>query len=293
MQEAVRPPEVNTAECNGCGICVKECPVFVLAMKEKKAIVENGDWCIECGHCGAVCPKNAVIQQKAVIVPELKAGKEPAISPEVCMQLLRERRSVRIYQDKAIPRDEIDKIIDAGRYAPTGGNSQRVHYIVLTSPDEIAKLNKMIMDVNGKFFKNLQNKVFASMMSLVLGKNKVEEMQIYAPKILHSLKVIAQGGDPMFHSAPAILIVHAESWDGSPAFNCAAALYHCSLLAHTMGIGVCFNGWVENTVNINRKMKKWLGIPGDHKCFGCMTMGYQNVEYKRLIERKKPDVQWR
>ncbi len=64
--------------------------------------------------------------------------------------------------------------------------------------------------------------------------------------------------DPLLHYAQALLLVHAEDWDGSPAFNCAVAMYHCSLMAHTLGVGVCLNGWVENSVNNNRKLKNRL-----------------------------------
>ena len=109
------------------------------------------------------------------------------------------------------------------------------------------------------------------MMKLFLGKEKLNELLLYSPVILHTEKMIKQGNDPMFNNAPALLIAHAEKWDGSPAFNCAVALYHCSLMAHTMGIGVCFNGWIENSVNMNKKLKKLVGIPAENKCFGAMT----------------------
>jgi len=95
MRRTPTPPEINSTECTGCGICVKACPVFTLAMQEEKAVVERGDWCIECGHCGAVCPVDAVVQKKAAVAHDLTVGEKPAVSPEILMQLLRERRSVR------------------------------------------------------------------------------------------------------------------------------------------------------------------------------------------------------
>ena len=292
MRPTAVPPEVNVKKCTGCKSCVKACPVFVLELKDKKAFVAHGDFCIECGHCGAVCPEGAVVQKKTVVAQGLKAGKKPAVSPEVVMQLLRERRSVRVYKDKPVPKDIIEKIINAGRYAPTGSNSQRVHYIVITSPEKIKELSGRVMEYNAKFFKNLGSKPFAAMMSVFLGSEKLAELLLYRPVIMHAKEVIDKGGDPMLHNAPVILLAHAEKWDGSPAINCAVALDHCNLMAHTLGIGACYNGWVENTVNISGKLKKWLGIPTDHKCFGALTMGYQNIEYKHLIERNSPDVRW-
>jgi len=154
-------------------------------------------------------------------------------------------------------------------------------------------LGKEIMDFNASFFKQLQKKPFALFLSIFMGRKKIRELLNYGPAILHAQKRIEEGEDPLLHNAQALLLVHAEHWDGSPAFNCAAATYHCSLMAHTLGVGVCFNGWVENSVNNNRKLKNRLGIPKDHKCYGAMTMGYQDIKYRRLIERNRPDVRWR
>ena len=292
MRPTAVPPVVDVKKCTGCKLCVKACPVFVLELKDKKALVSHGDFCIECGHCGAVCPEGAVVQKKTVVAQGLKAGKKYAVSPDVMMQILRERRSVRVYKDKPVPKDIIEKIINAGRYAPTGTNSQRVHYTVITSPEMISELSRRVMEFNAKFFKNLQNRAFVAMMSLFIGRKKIEEFLMYRPVIMHAKEVVDKGGDPMLHNAPVVLIAHAEKWDGSPAINCAVALVYCNLMAHTLGIGACYNGWVENTANISGKLKKWLGIPKDHKCFGVLTMGYQNIEYKRLVERNEPDVKW-
>ncbi len=293
MRRTSTPPEINNTECNGCGICVKACPVFTLGMKDGLAVIEHGDWCIECGHCGAVCPVNAVIQKKTAVAQNLTVGKEPAVSPEVLMQLLRERRSVRSYRQEPIARDVLEQIINAGRYAPTGSNSQRVHYVVMTSAEEISELGKEITEFSAKLFKQLEKKPFELLMSMFMGRKKIQELLNYGPAILHSHERIQAGEDPLMHKAQALLLVHAEDWDGSPAFNCAAALYHSSLMAHTLGVGVCFNGWVENTANNNRKLKSRLGIPKDNKCYGAMTMGYQDIKYMRLVERQEPDVQWR
>ncbi len=293
MRESNTPPEINSNDCTGCEICVSACPVFTLAMSNDKAVIEHGEWCIECGHCAAVCPVDAIVQQKTVVAPDLSAGSKPAVTPEALMQLLRERRSVRQYKDDPLPGEVIEQIINAGRYAPTGINSQRVHYIVLTSPDKIAELSKTILDFNAKFFKQLEKKPFALLLSMFMGRRKIKELLTYAPSMIHAKKLNDQGEDPLLHYGKAVIITHAEAWDGSPAINCAIALYHCSLMAHTLGVGACFNSWVENTVNNNNKLKTWLGIPKENKCFGAMTMGYQNIKYQRLIERNMPDVEWR
>jgi len=102
----------------------------------------------------------------------------------------------------------------------------------------------------------------------------------------------SRGEDRLFYNAPAIMMVCADRWDETSAFSCAAALYSCSLMAHTIGVGCCFNGFVQNAANGSSKIKKWLDIPWHQKCYGAMTLGYQDVEYHRLVKRKPPNVTW-
>ena len=45
--------------CNGCGECVKICPVNAIAMEKEKAII-NPFMCIGCGACIPICPKEAI-----------------------------------------------------------------------------------------------------------------------------------------------------------------------------------------------------------------------------------------
>lgn len=61
------------------------------------------------------------------------------------------RRSIRRYEQKEIPRDALDKILEAGRQAPSAANKQPWHFIVLNDPEikkEFSKgmFNRFIKD---------------------------------------------------------------------------------------------------------------------------------------------------
>jgi nitroreductase len=208
------------------------------------------------------------------------------------MLLFRERRSVRSYRTKPVPKKLIARIIEAGRYAPTGSNSQNVHYVVLAASKEIDQLREMTIAFYAKIFAWVQNRFGAFLLSLFAGRRLVEYLRESIPKMKHAKELMEQGEDCLFYGAPAVVVVHAESWDTSSAFNCALALYNCSLMAHTLGVGCCFNGYLQNAVNNDRRIKKWLDIPRNHRCFGAMTLGYQNMRYHRLVERDPAIVMW-
>jgi nitroreductase len=53
---------------------------------------------------------------------------------------IRKRRSVRDYTGDPIPREDLEKIVDAGRWAPSGYNRQPWDFIVVTERATIDKL---------------------------------------------------------------------------------------------------------------------------------------------------------
>ena len=56
------------------------------------------------------------------------------------LEAIRKRRSVRRYTGDAIPRQDLEKIVDAGRLAATGGNKQPWDFIVVTDREMIDQL---------------------------------------------------------------------------------------------------------------------------------------------------------
>lgn len=68
------------------------------------------------------------------------------------LDLLKSRRSIRIYQDKPIPQDLLLQILEAGRWAPSGANLQPWHFIVVTDPETRKKVGQAARFFFIKFF---------------------------------------------------------------------------------------------------------------------------------------------
>ncbi len=55
-------------------------------------------------------------------------------------EAIKRRRSIRKFTGELIPREDLEKIVDAGRLAATGGNRQPWTFIVITAREMIDKL---------------------------------------------------------------------------------------------------------------------------------------------------------
>lgn len=55
-------------------------------------------------------------------------------------EVIRTRRSVRSYRPDPIPRDVLERVLDAGRLAPSGSNRQPTRFILVRDPERKEKL---------------------------------------------------------------------------------------------------------------------------------------------------------
>ena len=64
------------------------------------------------------------------------------------MQNLLERRSIRRYKDTQVPEELLDKVLEAGLYAPTGMNRQNIVMVAVRDKetrDQMMKMNTAVM----------------------------------------------------------------------------------------------------------------------------------------------------
>ena len=64
------------------------------------------------------------------------------------LKALKERRSCRKFQPRQVTREDLDAILEAGTYAPTGMNRQAPVIVAIQDPDtvkQVSRLNAAVM----------------------------------------------------------------------------------------------------------------------------------------------------
>lgn len=90
-----------------------------------------------------------VRQTDAELVPFAAGDAAPAISYEDFHSLAMQRRSVRWYQPRPVPRDLIDNAVLSAVQSPSACNRQPYRFMIFDEPDDIARVSELPMGVAG------------------------------------------------------------------------------------------------------------------------------------------------
>jgi len=261
--------QVNQEKCTRCGICVNLCPPRILKMEENGPSANESQACIACGHCVAICPRAAIDNIKTPLANQITLEEFPVINAETAHQYLRSRRSVRCYKNESVPRNQLLKLVDIARFAPTASNKQGISYIIVD---------------DGKILKKVTEVVIQWM----------EENQSHWWSFpLHIQAYREQGIDGIFHSAPNLIIATAPKDFKNGRENTILSFAYLELFANTLGIGSAWAGLLEMCAFSNyAPLLDLFKIPENKSLTGAVMVGFPKYSFKRLVERNPLDVTW-
>lgn len=186
------------------------------------------------------------------------------------------RRSTRKYLDKAVPKELIEEVIDAGRMAPSGGNSQTTRFIVITKRDVLEDLNKIVKDEFSK-------------MSVKPG--------MYLPRVNAIMQSKAGTFRYDYHTPVLIVLCNKKDYGNAMADSSCAAM-NMLLRANEMDMGACWINqlhWLTDTDQLTKYMKK-LGLEDDETITASVAFGYPDTKDglpNRIPSRRKGNpVNW-
>lgn len=283
--------------CKACGICGHVCPrhIPVTIEDENKKITtispERINLCLQCGHCVAVCPNHAM-QVESLDKEEFVSVKAPDISENEFLSLLQQRRSVRRYKDKALPREIINRIIDAAHSSPTGTGSMTTGVIVIDSPEILARLSELIFESYERFAKNLKNPIARFFIKKKIGEKRLRTLLDFVMPGMHwYIRWYKEGkSNEILRDCPALLLFHSPIFEPVGSENCLIAAFHAIMMAKVMKIGTGFSDLIPPMCNRVPKIRKLLGLSDNREVHASITMGYSKYKFKRVIPRKLAEV---
>jgi nitroreductase/NAD-dependent dihydropyrimidine dehydrogenase PreA subunit len=290
---------IDAGRCKMDGMCVMVCPATVLMQRERETMPEvvAEDRCISCGHCLAICP-SAAISHSAFLpgtISPIKFNIMP--SPGQVTELLRTRRSIRAFRKEPLERETIDKIIDAARTAPSAHNAMSTEYLVVVDGAILRQVSAVTVEYLGFEIGRLNNWFFKTLVGLV-DRNLLELGLREIPGFERIIRQFEAGKDPILHHAPALLVFHARRSAGFGDIDAHLASQNASLLAHSLGVGSFYTGWVLAACRVpmsrawSRRIPDLLGIPPENDIHGALALGHPVPAFKNWIERKPAQTRW-
>ena len=178
------------------------------------------------------------------------------------LENMKTRRSCRVFSDRMPERNLLEKICEAGTYAPTGHNRQSPLIVAITDRalrDRLSAMNARIWN----------------------------ELTVARGGVAH------EGIDP-FYGAPVVLLVLADRSVPTYLYDGCAVLTNLANAAHACGLDSC---WIhrakqEFDSEEGKEILHQLGIEGDYEGIDHLVVGYRAKEIPSPSPRKEGYVRW-
>ncbi len=184
------------------------------------------------------------------------------------------RRSTRSFSDVMPKKEMIERIIEAGRFAPSGSNSQNTHILIFTGKRQLLKIAEIVQEQ------------FAGM--------EIEEDMYIS---LKGSITASKRRNYVFHYGTPVLIVTANKKAyGNAMADSACALENMMIAANALDIGSCWINqlhWLDENDAVRSYMLS-CGLQPDETITGALALGYpkEGTLNRTMISRKGNPVTW-
>jgi nitroreductase/NAD-dependent dihydropyrimidine dehydrogenase PreA subunit len=294
MTEGQAAPNIVVDQelCINCGACLDLCTSRVFGQDGGSVRAVTPEACWLCGHCVAACPGDAILHGDFPLADCPRLDAMPLPSLDALVAAFRERRSARVFDDRPVPREVVQELVDIDRWVPSGQNAQPVDWLVFDDPLRIAALSDQTVAVLAGTARLLRNPALRLLVRLVYGADKTRQALESAASFECMAERRAQGQDPIFRFAPVVLIAHVPRGDYFGRDHATYAVYNMMLAAQRLGLGTCPIGWLPVALERSKDLGRALGLPEGRQPEVVLTLGYPEYEFYRAIPRRQPELLW-
>lgn len=179
------------------------------------------------------------------------------------LECISSKRSIRAYTDEIISEETLTNLIELGTKASTGSGIEPWGFVIIQDKHEIDTLSKMTKEY---LLDNLEKYHY------------LQQYEEWLKNLEYSI----------FNHANTLLIIYGNTESHWHIYDSSLAAGNIMLAAHSMGIGTCWIGFAEDTLN-TKEFKEKYGVPEQYQLVCPMSMGYMKAKLTPP-KRKKPII---
>jgi nitroreductase len=189
------------------------------------------------------------------------------------LETIKNRRSIRSYRAASVPRDVLDKIIEAGSQAPffneTWGCPPVGRFVVVQANEFRQKLLQAARPKYQKHMDSLPDDSWLKQARTKLG--------------------VLDTADPIYYAAPVIIFVIGSG--GVARTVCPLACQNIMLAALSLGLGSCWVGFGARITD-DAEIVTALELKEDESLYGPIVLGYPSEAPEPPPRDEEPVVKW-
>lgn len=185
---------------------------------------------------------------------------------DATMKIVQDRRSIRNYSDEPVSEEDLEKILEAARQAPSGENAQPWRFIIVKDATTRQLMGAIARGGSGRRFtaeyvtKQMHER-FAGM------KDEAKKKAIFE-------KLTSGSVSAFLAEAPVNIVVCGKKdvWD--MPYDTSACIENMLLVIAALGLGAC---WVIAPcidIRDEEKLKELLGVPEGFKIVSIVALGH-------------------
>ena len=191
---------------------------------------------------------------------------------DATMKVIQDRRSIRNFTDEPISNQDLDKIMEAARQAPSGENAQPWRFIIVKDEGMRKKMGAIAGGGSSRRFT-------AEFVTQKMQK-RFEDLKDEEKKQKAFMKLTSGQVSAFMAEAPVNIVVCGKKdvWD--TPYDTSAAIENILLMVTALGLGAC---WVIAPcidIRDEEQIKDLLGIPEGFKAVSILSLGHPAREHR-------------
>jgi ferredoxin len=290
------PIMIQRETCKACGLCAEVCPNKIMQKTGPATVSLRQDrlsTCFKCGQCMAVCPT------QSIVVEGLSYARDffelpPSPAAQSFFDMIARRRAVRNFEDRPVPRQVLERVVEAISFAPPGFPPIKTELVVVQDTAVIRQALPHMIELYDFLVRAMQHPIKRLFVRREAGAETFHTLETHlVPLLIKRLPELKRGTeDTLTRGAPAMIIFHGNRAAENFRADAYIALTYGFLAAHALGLGGSAMDIIPPAIEKSRELRKLFSIPETNQVVAAMILGYPKYRYQRGIKRSLKSVQW-